>query len=503
MLKRRTALGIDVSRDTIYLALLKQGKDGVELLKTACGPVPEGAVSNGSIIESAVLAKAIKKLTIKNKMTAGKTAMSLLVNPTLLQIMELPGHTAGNIRGFIRNKLKDYAILPMQKIAFDFSGIKSLGRSLNRRVFVVATDGQEVSDIIKALSRIHVHVDTIEPAPAAYIRACYARKIAANTECNQLFAIVHEGTFTLCLFRNQTLDFIRAKRFEAGAGSEEYFEWLIEEINAIVQYYELEVPDNCGKWELTLALDECDGAVERKLESLRPRLNKMGLGVRTPEDAYRDTPIGEVEQSQAPSAIAIGLAMRLLDAAAYTPNINLVPSKAARHRAAQKQTMTIANTAAVLLLLLILSIGFFRNKTESIDENAIQQEQIKLSRTAQELVNEQVALNSQIATLSEKLNTMNDILSESSTLLWDRILSDIGQSVSRNVQITSVSYEDNRKMLLEGRAVSLKAVYELTDRLAEAESIESASMGGTRTDSGTGRLVMYSINCMLRQERDE
>ena len=48
-LRAKTALGIDLSDGRINLALLEKNKDGVKLLKTATGTIPEGAIENGNI----------------------------------------------------------------------------------------------------------------------------------------------------------------------------------------------------------------------------------------------------------------------------------------------------------------------------------------------------------------------------------------------------------------------------------------------------------------------
>ena len=58
-LSARTALGVDISEGLINLALLKQSAKGVELVKTASGPVPDGAIEGGNIQDPAALARAI------------------------------------------------------------------------------------------------------------------------------------------------------------------------------------------------------------------------------------------------------------------------------------------------------------------------------------------------------------------------------------------------------------------------------------------------------------
>jgi len=501
MPKQKTALGIDISQGAIHLALLKHSKDGIKLLKTASGPVPEQAIVNGNVENAAILAKAIKKLKAQNKITAGKTAMSLLARPTLMQIIDLPTHLPANIREFVRDRLKDYAILPVQKITMDFCGLKSPGPSPGRRVFVVAASTPKINDITRAMSRLNIDLDAIEPAETAYFRALYQKKIAKYTDCNQLFAIIEADTFTLCLFRNQTLDFVRTKRFESDTNAKDYSKWLAEEIRAIIQYYELEVDDNCTRWKLTLLSDASHRPVDKHIQSLRAEIESMEVEFQTPADAYRDTPLSHIENAQKPSAIAIGLAMKLLDAAADTPNINLLPEKTVKAKAAHKQTLGILNSAAIVMLLMILSINFFRTKEDRIDENRIRQEQAKLTGDTQLLLDEQMSLNRKITGISKELSNMKTVLGNTPLFKWGEILSDIGHAIPRKVQITNAFCGDNLNVLLEGWAISYEALYDFVARLEKSEQIESASLITTANKTSTDDLVRYSINCSLARHK--
>ena len=128
-LEARTALGIEISSNRINLALLRKSKNGLELRKTASGIVPDGAIKDGNIEEAIVLNKAIKELKTKNKIRARHTALSLVINPMLLQILELPNDGPINVGQFVWDEVKNFAMLSMKRIAVDFCGLKSSGSS--------------------------------------------------------------------------------------------------------------------------------------------------------------------------------------------------------------------------------------------------------------------------------------------------------------------------------------------------------------------------------------
>ncbi len=269
----RTALGIDISNGRINLALLKKNaKGGIRLLKAAVGAVPDGAIKDGNVEDPALLASAIKKLKAAKRIHSHSVAISLLANPALVQILDLPKERPSNVRRFVLDEVKHYAVLPMKHAAVDYQGIRISGKPAERRVLVAATDERRVLDFAGALEKKGLDLKAIEPAWVAYVRACYAKKIAGEFDTNLLFAVVHNDTVTLCLFRNETLDFVRTKRIEGGAcGSEAYSGWLAEEINAIVKFYEFEVSGKSNKWQVILAADPPpagDGALEMNSDIL-------------------------------------------------------------------------------------------------------------------------------------------------------------------------------------------------------------------------------------------
>ena len=293
MLKSHTALGIDVSDGWITLALLTRKKDVVKLLKAACAPVPDGAMKNGNIKDAAALAKAIKKLKSKSRIKSYRTVFSLVANPTLMQILDLPREARGNVRQFVNNEVKHYAVLPIKKAAVDFCGIKPSSKSRQQRVLVVATDSQKIIAAARALRREGLNIDAIEPSWIAYTRGCYAKKIAGTFDTNRMFATVYNGMLTLSVFRSQRLDFVRTKRIEPVIlQSEEYNNWLAEEINAVIKFYELKDPDKHNQWRVTLVTNISAESVPVTTELLKAGLGPVELEVRTLEHTRLTIAVG-------------------------------------------------------------------------------------------------------------------------------------------------------------------------------------------------------------------
>jgi Tfp pilus assembly protein PilN len=486
MLELRTALGINISDGRITLALLRKNKAGVKLIKAAGCPVPDGAIKNGNIVDAKALAKAIKKLKTKNRIHSHRTAFNLVANPTLIQILDLPKDARNNARQFVHNEVKHYAVLPIKQAAVDFCGIKSSAKSPNRRVLVVATDRQKITAASATLNKKGLNIDAIEPAWMAYIRACYAKKIAGTFDTNRLFAIVCDGTLTLSLFRSQRLDFVRTERIEPQTlQSEEYPRWLAEKINAVIKFYDIEASGKQNKWNVTLVTDISAWSVPGTTDSLKATLSPAVLEVRTLEHAHL--------------TMAVGLAMKLLNVPGPGLNIDLLPPELIEAKSAEKQTLMIANIAAAIIFLLILSVGFLSAKGKKVNTRIEHNRQTQVSRNTPELLKEKALLQEQITDLSEKLDVTKDTLSAGSALKWERILSDIRRVTPPTVRITALHGSDNSRMLLDGQALSYEAIYLFVDTLSTCKNIESASLIGTEKYSGSEHLVKYSIRCSLIQ----
>jgi len=500
MPRYRTALGIDISDGRINLALLKKHGDGVKLLKAASGPVPDGAIKNGNIENPAALAKAIRKLKTKNGIHAQPTAISLVANPTLIQILDLPKDAPGNVRQIVNNEVKHYAMLPIKNAAVDFCGINSSIKSLCRRALVVATDSQKMTAAARTFNRHGLNIEVIEPAWMAYTRACYAKKIADKADTNLLFATVFDGILTLSVFRENSLDFIRVKPVEPEPSqAEEYLQWAEEEINEVLKFYEFKTNGKFNKWQATLVTDINESAAEQKTKLLKGKHDKLELQIITPQDAYLDTPIAEDIDNNKPSAVAAGLAMGLLNTPYAGLNINMLPSEVTVAKSREKKILVIANIVAAVFVLMILGTTWTNAKMDRSSAEIKQTRQGQVSEDTQELLGEQSLLKRQITEMSAKLKQMNNAININTVLEWGPILNEIRDATPETVRITKLDSSDNSRMLLSGQAVKYEAVNLFIEALNTCKNIKSASLIGSQSDKSSGGLVEYSICCLLTQ----
>ena len=498
----KTALGIDVSNGRINLALLRKNSSGVELVKTASGPVPEGAIKNGNVEDPAILARGIRELKTRSRIRIRlrQAAISLVARPMLMQIMEMPKQAPTGVRQFVHNEVKHCVALSGKKIALDFCGIGAARQPNSNRVFVVAADSQKIARIVKACTLARVNLEAIEPPPVAYVRAFYAKKIAGRFDRNVLIAVLLKSALTLCVFRKQTVDFVRTRDInDQKAEPSELCQWVASEINTIIQFYNVEVPDSPGKWEIFVVADDAMQLHQDAEEFLKAKVACESLQVKASEDAYQDTPIKQsrAETKAETSLVAIGLAMKLLTPDQGNLRVNLLPPEAAEVKSLKKHALITANIIVAFLFVMVLAIGGLMLKIEKVNENIARKKQQQSLQDISALLKEEQLLDRQIKQLSDGPSKLNEILSSRGDGDWLGLLNDLRSRTPMSVCITNLKSSENSKMFLEGLALSYESVHLFVNMLDKSEHLDSASLIEAEKDDQEDGLVRYAISCSL------
>ena len=503
MIKSKTALGVDISNGRISLALLRQNAKGIELLKSASRPIPDGAIKDGNIEDPLILAQAIKALRTRNKIRAiNRAGVSLLARPIVMHILDVPKGAPANIGHLVRNEVKSCVALSGKEIAFDFCRIKS-GQGQRSRLLAVATDSQKVPQLAEVCSRGGLNAEVIEPPLLAYARALYAKKIQGKFDCDVLIAILRDGVLSLCVFRKQALDFIGTRNISGEkAEPDELCRWLAEEINAIIRFYDIEVADSSGKWEVTV-VSESTLLPDDAEQSLKDKITSASLQVRTDETAFQDTLVAQDSGLEKPSVVAIGLAMRLLNKNSDSLRINLLPPESAEVKSFKRHLLITANIIAATLLLMLMAAGGLSRMADKVNQGIANRKQTQLSKNTHNLIGEQKLLDKKIRQLSNRPARLNSILSSRYALDWAHILEDIRNRTPKTVRITNLYSNENTQMHMQGEALSYEVVHLFVKMLNDSDYISSASLAETVKGEKAGGLVMYTINCSLIREKKD
>jgi len=501
MLDNKTVLGIDISASAINLALLRGGSAGVELVKAASCPVPDGAIKDGNIEDSVLLSKAIKSLKSRSKIRARRAAVSLFSQPVLMQLIDMPKNLPTNIGRFVQNEVKRCVALSGKEIALDFCSIGSSAQQNTGRIFVLATDAENVAGIARVCNSAQLNVEALEPPMLAYARAFYPKKIAGRFDCNVLMVIVQDNILSLGVFRKQNLDFVRSKEIDkVTTQPEEFCRLLADQINAVIKFYDVEISDSSPEWEVTVVAD-CAQLPEDAEKSLKAKVDCSSLFFRTPQNAFQDTVISRNVGSDCPSVVAVGLGMKLLDTDGINLGVNLLPPESAEVKSFKKHVLITANIIAALLLPMIFVSGALSMMTNKVNENIAHIKRTEFIDDTHSLLREEAIADKQIISLSDRIEQMNKVLDSRHSLPWHEFLNDLRVATPNNVRITELFSKANSKIYLKGLASSYEAVHLFVKMLNKSEYIDSASLVETERDSGHRGLVSYEINFSLVMKR--
>jgi Tfp pilus assembly protein PilN len=503
-MKRRaqTALGIDISKTFISLALVRSDDNGLQLIKAARLPVPQNAIENANIKDPSALAKAIRTLLRQNKIKSSQVAVSLLANPTLLQIVDMPEPVPANISRFVENEVEQCVALSGRSTVSDFQGIGSRDTLGKKGLLIVAAAKHDVTKLLKACSQVGVNVKVIEPSLLAYARAVSAKNITPKLGSNVLIAILRNGVFTLAVFRKNNLNFVRTISInEEHTNTDDLTEQFAEEISAVTQFYDLEVPDSSGNWEVTIVDDT--GLLPHNIDQILSSIVKTpNLKVKIPKNPLDDVAI--VHEDIAPdtlsSASAVGLAMGLLVQEKKKLKINLFPSEAIQARSLKNQALITANIVAAILFIMVMISAALAVIATKLNVNVARARLKHPPQHISMLVQQNKSLEKQIKQISNQYNQLNGLFGSRRDISWPDILESIKNNTPSTICITNLFRADETIMSLEGLALSYDAVNVFINELEKSEQIDSAFLLKAVKDAKYQELIRYEISCALNPE---
>lgn len=502
MAKSNTALGIDISEAGIHMTLLRKLQGGVQLVKAASTSVPAGAVKDGNVEDPVLLSRAIRELKRRTNIRwTHHAAVSLLARPVVMQIIEVPRQPPSNIGQFVQNHLKRCVALSGKSIAFDFQRLRS-GKETSDELFAAATDGRNLAALAESCGQAGLNVELIEPRLLSYARAFCAKKIAGRFDCNVVLVILEQQGLTVCVFRDQRLDFVRSRdNFEVEQGPDELSGRLAAEINEVIRFYNFEVECSCEKWEITVVADggRLGGGAAG---SLQEQIANASVQVRTVSEAVAETVVEPGVGLAQSSAVSIGLAMRLLDGDDGDLRVNLAPPESAEVREVKKHVLVTANIVAALFSIMVLCSNGLGLLAEKVEQGITDKKQATLSEDTHSLVRERELVEKQIEQLSGGPEKLKSVMGARHSVDWAKILWDVARRTpTKTVRITELHGKKDGSMHIGGLALSYDAVHEFARLLNQSGHIESAGPPQTEKDRDAVDLIRYSIDCVLSQRQ--
>ncbi len=499
---RRKVFGIDICNNAIsFVELRKRGKQ-IKVIRCGRATLEATIVNNGLVKDQAALTRALKQFKIAGTFGTANAALSICAEPVLLQILDMPDSSPGEVRRFVQNEVKQYAVLPLKNIEMDYCGLKSSDVK-TKRVLVGATQSEHLSATVNAIEKDNINIMAVEPAVAGFIRICYDMIIKPQREQNIIFLLVRDDTLNLCLFERQELDFLRVKKFETDiVSSQERGNWLNREIESVIQFHELEKGSSAENWQIFIACCPENKYSAEIVDEIKSQIMRQDVEVAAFENDLMGIAI-EVDNNQEISPVAAGAAMKLLDENKTTIKLNLLPKEIVLTKKARKQLLIIINVAAMVFLVLLMHIMFLVNASRNVSLELYQKSQFRQNINLKQLAGEQAVINDGLQRAAAGIDAIKTVFEQKIWYDWAFMLTELGKHTPRAVQIQKLRTQDSSEIQIEGLAVGYDAVNDFVDRLGMCKIVNSVRLSDTVQNRKYGNgLIDYSISCSLANDEE-
>ncbi|UCD50905.1 MAG: pilus assembly protein PilM [Phycisphaerales bacterium] len=487
----RTAVGIDITETEVAAVLLKRTQKGVEVLQAARIPLPPGTITHGRTVDPASLLTVLKTLKRQHGMQAGHYALSLPVAGSLARVIPLETADPQEIMDYVQGEVRQYATFSGRETISDFRVLTPATQNNAGKVLVMASDCEAVTSLVDTCRSAGVQTSIVEMAVTACARGLDAAKQQAHT----LLAVRKEGTLSLCVLHRGALDFIRTKPM-ATTETESSLR-LAEEINAVIQFYNLERLDAPAHWMVTVLDDDGNAIPADARRDVEERVCAEGVQFWTGTSPMPHGVVYDGDHASL-SFTALGLAMRLLEEEERRSGINLLPQEAGQARLRKRRALLAANVLAATVPAIVLVAGALSYMTGRVHHqiNLAKQEELASGNHAlATAVDELAYIEAQTAALEAELDCLRRASAARPQVDWCHLLADVKSAIPSVLRITELSLRGPTGVCIEGVSKSDEAVDVFLDTLNRSDHIGRASLlqKGRANSDQVG--VRYTIRC--------
>ena len=495
-----SAAGLDISEHQISLALLRSEHKGVKLVRSARVPMPKGVVDQGRVVEPALLCKALAELKRRCAVKADETVISLFVEPSLIQMIEIPEALSISMGQFVKKEIKQYVTLPGE-VASDYCGL--VGASGVDRVFAVAADSDGVDQLVNACQKARFNLEAVEPALLGYARVLYGNRMTYKFGRNTVLVILRDHRMTLCIFREQKIDFVRTSPVAPEEDpSDALGRRLKEEIESVIQFYELEVLHNDRPWDVDMVIDSGMTLSDASQTYLKETIGRTSLAFFTPEKIAQTMPL-ETSRSvvlEQTSMVAVGHAMRLLQDDPAVPSLNLLPQRVLEVKKAKRHAMIASIAAATVFFLMgVMVITLLLAVDRHLDHIARTQPMGEVGDMV-EMASRKREIESEIEQIARVPKWTKQVMNAKTQVNWGGFLADMKDMIPTSMCITKLLDAQDQTLVVEGLAQTYESITVFTGRLKASQYVVSAEWKGTDQRTRPYGYIPYKIVCQLKAE---
>jgi len=500
MLNAKTSLGIDISESTISFALLSQTRDKVRIIKAGSASIPQGVIKAGNITSPVELGKCLRKLLAANGIYKCSASISLLANPSLIQILDMPEELPGNTAQFVQSEIKFSAVISGKQHQYDYYGLGDIGVNGTDRMMVAAVENKKLSDLLNAMATAHIDPLLIEPVMIAWMRALYDKYMMTNYDGNVLLVKSDSSTATVCVFRKGVLDFIRNTQVPLAVEKKEYLEFVRDEVDSVKKFYDIEIaPFEDNKWQMVVEIDPVVADFDEVSEFFDYKF--ADVHVCSPEQINQHTSVRAGKSIKKASITAVGLALAQCEETKMKISLDLLPESFRNGKTVKKLTFAAISIAATVITFVSICSNLMGSQFSNTDVKIENAKHLLVPGEMLQLLTRKKQIDRQLTDIENRKDFMLGILSLNEYFDWFEILNTIVEKSSENICITNLKQFGDEKVIIKGKVLSHKYAHEFAVAIAESGQFKSAVVSEIKKDPVYPELIEYTMDCVMKNDQ--
>lgn len=170
----RDTIALDIGSSSIAAARVTHGRNGPAVARTAVHPLPDGLVSDGTILDAAGLAGHIKRMWKEERLSGRRVRLGLANPQVSVRTLELPMiEDADEMRAAVEFEAGEHMPIPLHEAVLDFQPlIRAEGEPEDRRrVIAVAAPREIVDGLVAAVTDAGLRPVGVDLEAFALLRA--------------------------------------------------------------------------------------------------------------------------------------------------------------------------------------------------------------------------------------------------------------------------------------------------------------------------------------------
>jgi type IV pilus assembly protein PilM len=170
---RRSAIGLDIGTSGVRAAELSFRGQGVTLEKFGQVALPEGAVSDGEVIDAGAVTEAIRHLWSATRFSHKKVILGVANQRVVVRQVELPQMAPADLKKALPFQVQDYLPMPVDQAVLDFHPVESVAvdGAPHTRGLLVAASREAVMANVRAVQAAGLMPQAVDLTSFAVLRA--------------------------------------------------------------------------------------------------------------------------------------------------------------------------------------------------------------------------------------------------------------------------------------------------------------------------------------------